>query len=501
MKYQAKRLAAAFVTAAMMLSSLFAAIPAHAAHTVYDSGFDTVSKLGESKGCYSSQGMAAGDTYLYAVQIGDDDARAVIHRVDRATGGRVLMELGDTGEAVFTNLGHCNGMDLAEIDGVEYLYTASEGKVVVFRIEDTKLYPYAEYELTSGGKSFTPSAVVVYKLTDSRITFLFKSGRTLYLGSTSLGATSAKIAISTFCSIDVSRVVVDGKVRDYTSFVNQGMGYKDGYLFVPITGNDDDATLNHSLILAYDMTKASNGAKLVPAEAKTYYVICEEYPALFEIEDCAISGDGRMYFNTNSRVTNKDTKHDGVFVLNNFVLSSAVKDLSPYTIRYDGNGVDGSMKNSTAYAGTPITLPQSGFTSPDKIFVGWNVKKASDGAVLCQNENPKAAPLWRLPEQMNEKTVIACVASGTTLSDLWVSAGDTLTLTAVWRLCGDINGDGELNIRDVVALRLCAEGGYPVEKSDAAYLDVTGDGVINASDAMCLFAYLSGALDGLPVCQ
>ena len=93
MKTPLRSAAACLLASAALLSSLFWAHPAQAAHTVYDDGFDTVAKLGESNACYSSQGMAAGDKYLYAVQIGDDDARAVIHRVDRRTGGRELMEL------------------------------------------------------------------------------------------------------------------------------------------------------------------------------------------------------------------------------------------------------------------------------------------------------------------------------------------------------------------------------------------------------------------------
>ena len=501
MRTSLKSAAVCLLATASLLSSLICAHPVQAAHTVYDDGFDTVAKLGESNACYSSQGMAAGDNFLYAVQIGDDDARAVIHRVDRRTGGRELMELGDTGKTVFTNLGHCNGMDLAVIDGVEYLYTASEGKVVAFRIDGNKLYPHAEYELVSGGSAFTPSAVVVYKLTDTRITFLFKSGRTLYMGSASLAASQAKIAISSYCTIDVTRVAVNGKVQNYSSFVNQGMGFKDGFLFVPITGNDDDATVSHSLILTYDMNQARSGSKLQPVENKTYYVISDKYSALFEVEDCAIAGDGRMYFNTNSRVTNRDTKHDGVFVLKDFVLSSAVSDKSPYSIRYDAGGGLGEMGGGTAYVGDSITLPECGFFSRDSFFMGWQVQRSSDGAYLCRTANPKSIPIWRTEEQMGDTYSVACLKIGTTLTDTWVPAGDTMTLCAVWRLCGDANGDGALNIRDVVALRLYAEGGYPIRNADAQYLDVTGDGTVNASDAMCLFAYLAGAFDGLPGCQ
>ena len=47
-------------------------------------------------------------------------------------------------------------------------------------------------------------------------------------------------------------------------------------------------------------------------------VVSYKYKGLFEIEDVDIDKNGQMYFNTNSRVSSTDTKHDGVFRLNDY---------------------------------------------------------------------------------------------------------------------------------------------------------------------------------------
>ena len=369
MKHSIKKFSALLLCAAVLASSGLMAPPAQAADILYDDDFETIAKVGEANSCYSAQGFAAGDAYLYAAQIGDDDARAVIHRVERDTGDRELMEHGETGMSYFTNLGHCNDMDWAVIDGVEYLYVLAEAKVVVFRIEDTKLHPHAEYDLKYNGRSFDPSAMAIYKINKSRITFLFKSGYTVSMGAVSATVDKGSISVSIRCYIDVSRVKLDGKVRDFTSFTNQGMGYKDGYLFVPITGNDDEETQSHSLILTYDMSQAKGSNKIQPVDEMTFYVISEEYAGLFEIEDCGISSDGRLYFNNNGRVSSRDTKHDGVHVLADFVLEA--KKEATYTVQYDGNGGTGSMASAAVALDTAITPGENTFVRDGYTFTGW----------------------------------------------------------------------------------------------------------------------------------
>ena len=52
---------------------------------------------------------------------------------------------------------------------------------------------------------------------------------------------------------------------------------------------------------------------------------------------------------------------------------------------------------------------------------------------------------------------------------------------------GDINGDGTVNVADVMALYTTIGSG---EKPDAAVADFNGDGIINVADVMALYAFV-----------
>lgn len=56
---------------------------------------------------------------------------------------------------------------------------------------------------------------------------------------------------------------------------------------------------------------------------------------------------------------------------------------------------------------------------------------------------------------------------------------------------GDINGDGTINLKDVVMLRRYIAGGWNVTADDAA-ADVNGDGKVNLKDAVTLRRYIAG---------
>jgi hypothetical protein len=92
-------------------------------------------------------------------------------------------------------------------------------------------------------------------------------------------------------------------------------------------------------------------------------------------------------------------------------------------------------------------------------------------------------------------------AAGEEVQGLTATANDTIIFSAAWSLYGDANGDGKLTIADVVALRLYAEGGYPVSSDKAEVMDVNGDGTVSAADAMCLLVYIAGAIQGIPACE
>lgn len=372
-----KKLTALLTCAATALGACMIPTAADAAATVYDEGFDTVCKVGEANHCYSAQGMAVGDEYLYSVQIGDNDARAVVHRVHKDTGDRVLMEDSETGETYFTNFGHANDLDWVSVDGVEYLYVLANSNLLIYTIEDTKLVLYREFQLKYNGSTFDPGGMAVQSVTSSRITLLFKWKKSISTAVISRNMKKGNISVALRCHLDVTNVTVDGEERDFSSFVNQGMGYEDGYLFVPITGNDDDNTINHSLILAYDIRDAKNGVTVRPDEDKTFYVISEEYPALFEIEDCGISSDGKLYFNTNSRRSNSNTKHDGVFVLNDFVFEASTPI---YTVKYNAGGGTGNMPAVSVSVKDALKNAANAFTREGYTFAGWDITSALSGA-------------------------------------------------------------------------------------------------------------------------
>ena len=84
--------------------SAAAAFPSSAALKQYnDSDLTEIAKLPESSGCYSSQGMAVGEKYIYAAQIGGDNSIATVTRVDRESGKTVKMRDAATGRLTDKN--------------------------------------------------------------------------------------------------------------------------------------------------------------------------------------------------------------------------------------------------------------------------------------------------------------------------------------------------------------------------------------------------------------
>ena len=67
---------------------------------------------------------------------------------------------------------------------------------------------------------------------------------------------------------------------------------------------------------------------------------------------------------------------------------------------------------------------------------------------------------------------------------------ENTTVYAHWYLPGDINGDGEVDARDLVRYMkyLAGEDVYVVEEA----LDCNGDGSVNSKDLTRLMKYLSG---------
>ncbi|MGN0634858.1 MAG: carbohydrate-binding domain-containing protein [Acutalibacteraceae bacterium] len=71
----------------------------------------------------------------------------------------------------------------------------------------------------------------------------------------------------------------------------------------------------------------------------------------------------------------------------------------------------------------------------------------------------------------------------------------TVTVTtATKRIAGDANGDGEVNLKDVVQIQRFLAGGWDVE-IDASAADVDGDNAVTLQDVVLLTRYLAGGWD------
>ena len=82
-----------------------------------------------------------------------------------------------------------------------------------------------------------------------------------------------------------------------------------------------------------------------------------------------------------------------------------------------------------------------------------------------------------------------------------VSATDRMALLAMPEavLYGDLNGDGEIDIRDVSQLVLYCNGYITLSPDTLAAADVSGDGKVTVEDIELLVQYCNGLIDSFPV--
>ena len=319
MKDIVKRLIGCLLAAVLAVpAASFGASPPQAKR-MGDEVYKNVAYTYEANSCYSMQGMGVGEKYVYAIQIGDDNALAVVHRVEQATGKECLMRYGNTKRTVFRNFLHANDAEAVTIDGVEYLLVIADTKLIMMRVEDDALFEYGEFDITYNGRAYDPSGVAVIGTDGGKIRLLFKWVFNLTVGEIDRGATSGRIAVSPYGTLDLTKVPFDGRKIDFSPFIRQGCGYKNGVLFFPVMGYDE-ATMNaQSAIICFDVRNPSSGMQ--PIDGMTYYIESDAFSALFEIEDCGIGGDGRLYFNANRRVTSRDSNRDGVMVMRDLLFS------------------------------------------------------------------------------------------------------------------------------------------------------------------------------------
>jgi hypothetical protein len=271
-------------------------------------------------------------------------------------------------------MGHANDMDVWGIDGYSHIFVATtkQGANAIVRLKrnGNNLNKVATYHLKCDGADICATAMAIKSVSGGQITFITKWGMDLYTGSVSTSATNATINMTKLCTISKNKVYIKGSYLDLSSFVNQGMGYHNGVLYVPITG--DDSCLNRSVVMVFNLDGVITGSTIRPSEAIVFRVTSGAYSALFEIESCDIStGDNKLYFGVQRRVSTSDTNHDGVCSFDGYTY---VKLTEPakywnFTLQYNANGGSGSMANTTVPYGVGTALRKNTFVKNGGKFV------------------------------------------------------------------------------------------------------------------------------------
>ncbi|MEN3610343.1 hypothetical protein AAH979_12395 [Plantactinospora sp. ZYX-F-223] len=304
------------VLVAMVLS--FLVLSGNAAQAAYYNTYTDIASTPNTSCCTGAQGFAAGSTYLYSIKNRTNyDDVSVIYRVHKTTGARVLMTNGTNNTSTNPWLGHGNDMTIVDIDGQHHLFVvtmnASGAQLVRLRYEGTTYYHAGSYQLRLDGAVATPSGINRVSVTSTTITFMFKSGRTIYNGSLPLRASSGTINLTKAFNLQVEGALVNGAVvPDLGTFTNQGFFYDapKKVLYYPLTKD------NRSIVLVYRNVSPTTTGTAPAATDLSFRITSSAYSTLFEIEGVGIS-DGKLYFNTNR--ANSSGSFDGVHVFNGYV--------------------------------------------------------------------------------------------------------------------------------------------------------------------------------------
>ena len=295
----------------------FVIVSGPAAQAAYYNEYTDIASTPDKYGTSGAQGFAAGSTYLYSIKNRtSDNGRAVIYRVNKSTGAKTIMK-NTASDVYYTSwLGHANDMTIVGIGGKTYMFVVTMKKtgaqLVKLEYSGTKYKKVGAYQLRLDGNVAAASGINRASVTSSKVSFLFKSGKTVYNGSLSPTAKDGAVKLTKAFSLNVKDAKVNGAtVPGLDSWSNQGFFYDETkkVLYYPLT----DA--NKSVVLVYRNVTPSSTGTLTAASDLSFRITSSKY-VKFEIEGVGISG-GKLYFNTN-RATSSAAA-DGVHVFKDFV--------------------------------------------------------------------------------------------------------------------------------------------------------------------------------------
>ncbi|MDY4898641.1 MAG: InlB B-repeat-containing protein [Eubacteriales bacterium] len=430
--------------------------------------------------CTAMQGMNVGTTYIYTVKIHKDEQRASIMRTNANTGEQVEMSyyssLSATSASNCTTLGHANDLTVVTVtengSSVNYMYvaTCTSGKTVArLKISGTKLYFTGYFKtVNSSGTAFTVSSIRGIRRTGGYLYFLVKSGMNFYTFRVAEGANggSASSPTSVTCykafTIDTRNAVYAlssssyGTLDNVETWINQGFGYNSdtSSIYVPLyKSNIDGSSSNDNVILVYDVSglltttllnSNTNYSRLLFPCTLTFR-IKDTSSTMFEVESCGFrtsqgtTGDLKMYFNTNSNSASKE----GIYKINYNRGSTALVPIADensivYTVKYDANGGEAGTSdshfkmNSTRHIkGISTRLRPNTFVKSGNTFIGWYLKRSSDGKWLYFDTDGTAR--WYIKGSQPVGSRLALYEDKRKVSQLTSVNGDTITCYAQWK--------------------------------------------------------------------
>ena len=294
--------------------------------------YSTLSTIYNQGDCFSMQGMTLDSTYTYCAKVNTDtETSACIIRTNKSTGTKTVMINGGTGGYYFSNLGHANCLDIEWIGTCNQMLVTAGSTLVRLKLSGTTLTTAGTYTASYNGSSMSMTAVQILNATDNEVKVLVKTGCTLYTGSFDPTASSGVIQLTKLCTINISAARLQGETYDFSSYLQQGMDYHDGKLFLPLSGNTQ---MDTSVVLVYDLEGATG--EIYNDPTLSFRVISSTYAALFEIEDVAVCVEtGRLYFNTNRRLSSSDTDHDSCSYFTDYTYDPSVSTLAPADYRWE----------------------------------------------------------------------------------------------------------------------------------------------------------------------
>ena len=312
-----------FITLAVALVIVlkFSSDKSKASTLGYFNTYSNVVGIELDSGYTSAQAMNICNNMAYHIKVANsgtvNEGKARIWAYDLKNNKNYVVYNGNTSNKVFS-IGHANCMYV----GTNSLYIATQesGKASIYNYKIGKsngkyyLYNKKEYKLYSHNTNVTaPIACTGINYASELGGFIVKNGHHIYLGKFS----GDKFAWTKHYTIDTKLKVNTNKGTeniDVTNYIKQGMFYRGGKLYMPMTNNKKK---NQSIIVVYNLNANTKNNSVIPEFSTEFFRITSStYSKLFEIESVA-RHNGELYMNVNATDA-YGKNHDRIIKMKNF---------------------------------------------------------------------------------------------------------------------------------------------------------------------------------------